>query len=208
MERIASIQLTFDEGALKAAAGPISFSRGEDYAGAVSGLDIGDGTIRATVPGRETYRVELVLTRQAGVMGSCDCPYGADGHFCKHCVAVGLAALRQTAPAAPEPSADPVPAPRPASVRSAQQDRVMPWLESLDRDALLALLGEESAADPDLRGRLLLRAEVAQADRTADRDRVKGLPAAGELGRGGYVDTDEAEAYVRDVSQAMRSCAP
>ncbi|MDF2267420.1 hypothetical protein P2Q00_18555 [Streptomyces coacervatus] len=181
----------------------MSFGRGEDYVGAVSGLDIGDGTIRATVPGRETYRVELVVTRQAGVAGSCDCPYGADGRFCKHCVAVGLAALRQTAPAAPDLSADAVPAPRPAAVRPARQDRLTPWLESLDRDALLALLGEEAAADPDLRGRLLLRAEVARADRTEVRDRVKGLLDPGAFARGGYTDHDEAEAYERRIARAV-----
>ncbi len=198
--RTTSIQLGFDEGALRNAAGPTSFSRGEDYAGAVSGLDIGDGRIRATVPGRETYRVELVATRQAGVAGSCDCPYGADGHFCKHCVAVGLAALRQTAP---EASTDAVPASRPAAARPARQDPLTPWLESLDRDALLALLGEESAADPDLRNRLLLRAEVARANRTEVRDRVKGLLDPGAFARGGYTDHDEAEVYAGQVAQAV-----
>src|SRR5690242_19970784 len=64
MARTTGIQLGFDEGTLRAAAGATSFGRGEDYVGAVSGLDIGDGTIRATVPGRETYRVELVVTRR------------------------------------------------------------------------------------------------------------------------------------------------
>ncbi|WP_244162904.1 SWIM zinc finger family protein [Streptomyces bungoensis] len=169
----------------------------------MSGLDIGDGTIRATVPGRETYRVELVVTGQAGVAGTCDCPYGADGHFCKHCVAVGLAALRHTASAAPKPSADVVPAPRPAPARPAPQDLMTPWLESLDREALLALLAEESAADPDLHARLLLRAEVARADRAAVRDRVKGLLDAGTPARDGYVDPEEAGAYARDVTQAV-----
>ncbi|MFE0386427.1 SWIM zinc finger domain-containing protein [Streptomyces bungoensis] len=198
-----SIQLGFTEDDLRDAAGPASFSRGEDYAGAVSGLDIGDGTIRATVPGRETYRVELVVAGRAGVAGACDCPYGADGHFCKHCVAVGLAALRQTVSAAPEPSAVAVPAPRPAVARPDREDLLAPWLESLDRDALLALLVEESAADPGLRDRLLLRAEVARAERPAVRDRVKRLLDAGALARGGYVDPEEAGAYARDVTQAV-----
>ncbi|MFF5860010.1 SWIM zinc finger domain-containing protein [Streptomyces sp. NPDC012751] len=193
----------FTEGDLRNAAGPVSFARGEDYAGAVSGLDIGGGTIRAAVPGRETYRVELAVTRQAGVTGSCDCPYGAEGHFCKHCVAVGLAALRRTAPSVPEPSADEVPAPPRAAERPARQDPVPPWLGSLDRDALLALLGEESAAVPALRERLLLRAEVARADRTAVRDRVKGLLDPRAFAEGGYADPDEAEAYARQAEEAV-----
>ncbi|MFG2794275.1 SWIM zinc finger domain-containing protein [Streptomyces sp. NPDC048419] len=169
----------------------------------MSDLDIGDGTLRATVPGRETYHVELVITRQAGLTGACDCPYGAGGHFCKHCVAVGLAALRQTAPAAPEPSADAIPAPPPGAVRPADQDWITPWLQSLDRDALFALLDEEVAADPHLRDRLLLRAEVARADRTQVRDRVKGLLDPGALARGGYADPDEVDAYARQVTQAV-----
>lgn len=203
MARDTSIQPGFTEDDLRDAAGPVSFGRGEDYAGAVSGLDIGDGTIRASVAGRDTYRVELVVTGRAVVAGACDCPYGADGHFCKHCVAVGLAALRHTASAGSKPSADTAPAPRPATARPARQDLVTPWLASLDRDALLALLDEESAADPDLRARLLLRVEVARADRAAVRDRVKGLLDAGTLARDGYVDPEEAGAYARDVARAV-----
>ncbi|CAG6392192.1 hypothetical protein NMG29_31170 [Streptomyces cocklensis] len=170
----------------------------------MSGLEIGGGTIRAAVPGRETYRVTLVVTEQAGVKGSCDCPYGAEGRFCKHCVAVGLSALRHAEPAAPQEFAETVPAPRSAVARPAREDEdvVTPWLQSLDRNALLALLGEETAAAPELRGRLLVRAEVAGSDRTAARDRVKGLLNAGAFARDGYGDSDEIDAYVRQVTEA------
>lgn len=198
-------QLGFSEGDMKAAAGSTSFSRGEEYVGAVSGLDIGDGTIRADVAGRETYRVTLVVTPQTRVTGACDCPYGADGNFCKHCVAVGLAALRHASPTEPRPSAeaDTAPAPRPATALPRREDMIAPWLESLDREALLALLGEESAADAELRGRLLLRAEVARADRTTVRDRVKGLLDAGAFARDGHADSDAVEAYVQQVAEAV-----
>ncbi|MYU48339.1 hypothetical protein GTV15_19585, partial [Streptomyces sp. SID7803] len=78
---------------MRRAAGSTSFERGQNYVGAVSGLHIADGTIRATVPGAETYDVELVAGPDAEVAGgTCSCPHGTEGNFCKHCVAVGLAA--------------------------------------------------------------------------------------------------------------------
>ncbi|MFJ9348356.1 SWIM zinc finger domain-containing protein [Streptomyces sp. NPDC101237] len=197
MARTTSIQLDFTEADLRRAAGQTSFSRGEDYAGAVHGLDIDGTAIRATVPGRETYRVELVVTHRTGLTGSCDCPYGADGHFCKHCVAVGLAALRQTAPLSARSADDPTPVSPPPSLPA--QDPVTPWLESLDRDALLALLIEESASDSALGDRLLLRARVAQADRAEVRDLVKGLLAPGTFADDGHA---ERALYVQDVAQA------
>ncbi|MFJ8157087.1 SWIM zinc finger domain-containing protein [Streptomyces sp. NPDC094468] len=199
MERTTNIQLGFTEADLQRAAGPTSFSRGEDYAGAVQGLDIGEASIRAAVPGRDTYRVELVVTHQTGLTGSCDCAYGADGHFCKHCVAVGLAALRQTTPVAPQSADVQVPVPPPAPTPRASQDLVTPWLRSLDRDVLLALLNEESAADSGVRDRLLLRARVVQADRAEVRDLVKGLLAPGTFAHDGYA---ERALYVQDVAQA------
>ncbi|MFJ5643478.1 SWIM zinc finger domain-containing protein [Streptomyces sp. NPDC093223] len=199
MARTTGIQLDFTEDDLRRAAGPESFSRGEDYAGAVHGLDIGETSIRAAVPGRETYRAELVVTRRTGLTGSCDCPYGADGHFCKHCVAVGLAALRQTSPVAPPSADDPVPVPPSAPTPRTSQDLVTPWVESLDRDTLLALLNEESAADSGLRDRLLLRARVAQADRAEVRDLVKGLLAPGTFAHDGHA---ERALYIQDVARA------
>ncbi|MFQ3561257.1 hypothetical protein QZN11_31330 [Streptomyces gramineus] len=199
MARTTDIQLDFTEDDLRRAAGPTSFSRGEDYAGAVHGLDIGETSIRAAVPGRETYRAELVVTRRTGLTGSCDCPYGADGHFCKHCVAVGLAALRRTTPVAPPSADDPAPVPPSAPTPRTSQDLVTPWVESLDRDALLALLNEESAADSGLRDRLLLRARVAQADRAEVRDLVKGLLAPETFAHDGHA---ERVLYIQDVAQA------
>ncbi|MER6466702.1 DUF6880 family protein [Streptomyces sp. NPDC001228] len=199
MARTTGIQLDFTEDDLRRAAGPASFSRGEDYAGAVHGLDIRETSIRAAVPGRETYRAELVVTHRTGLTGSCDCPYGAEGHFCKHCVAVGLAALRQTTPVAPPSADDPVPVPPSAPTPRTSQDLVTSWVESLDRDALLALLNEESAADSGLRDRLLLRARVAQADRAEVRDLVKGLLAPGTFGHDGHA---ERALYIQDVSRA------
>ncbi|MFF3171017.1 SWIM zinc finger domain-containing protein [Streptomyces sp. NPDC057900] len=150
----------------------------------MSGLHIAKGTIRATVPGRERYCIELVAGPKAEVRGTCSCPYGAEGHFCKHCVAVGLAALRQTAPEMPS-NADSVPDAVPGPAAEARSpnlpgDDAAVWLATLDRDALLALLAEESAADPGVRERLRLRAEVARVGHAEIRDRVKSLLDPGD----------------------------
>lgn len=170
------MQPAFNEASLRRAAGSTSFERGQNYAGAVSGLYCADGTIRATVPGAETYYVELVAGPDAEVTGTCSCPYGTEGTFCKHCVGVGLAVLRYTAP-----NAHAVPGPA-VEARSPKRpdDDASAWLTTLGREALLDLLAEESAADPAVRDRLRIRAEAAQADHATIRDLVKGLLDPGD----------------------------
>ncbi|SDU35072.1 SWIM zinc finger family protein [Jiangella alkaliphila] len=68
-----------------------TIERGRAYAdgGRVAGLVEDGDRLTALVRGTEDYRVELV----AGSMSwFCDCPVGASGAFCKHCVAVAIAA--------------------------------------------------------------------------------------------------------------------
>ena len=78
-------------GALHRMAGARSFERGEDYfaTGQVKGIAEDQGTIAAKVQGTQPYRVKLWI-ENADLEYSCTCPVGADGEFCKHCVAVGL----------------------------------------------------------------------------------------------------------------------
>jgi uncharacterized Zn finger protein len=85
-------------GRLRALAGEPSFQRGEEYArdGRVEGLTVRDDSVTATVRGSEPYRVALQLVPADGLGGSCTCPVGETGAFCKHCVAVGLVAARPT----------------------------------------------------------------------------------------------------------------
>jgi uncharacterized Zn finger protein len=78
---------------LRALAGARSYERGEEYAveGRVERLAVGVDSAMATVAGSSPYRVALRLDQARGLRGSCSCPMGEDGAFCKHCVAVGLA---------------------------------------------------------------------------------------------------------------------
>ena len=73
-------------------AGAAAFAKGQTYfsSGAVSRLRIADGTVTARVDGTEAYRVDLRVLK-GKLAADCTCPRAADGYFCKHCVAVGLA---------------------------------------------------------------------------------------------------------------------
>ena len=65
----------------------------------VEDLEIGDAQITACVYGSSAYEVCLTFGGD-GLGGACTCPYGRDGFFCKHCVAVGLSVPASVACAA------------------------------------------------------------------------------------------------------------
>ncbi|MFB6613809.1 SWIM zinc finger domain-containing protein [Streptomyces sp. NPDC085524] len=87
--------LGFTEDDLRRLAGARSFERGLGYLSEVSRLETGDEAITATVDGSDAYEVELAEDEDGGLTGWCDCSYGREGNFCKHCVAVGLTVLGQ-----------------------------------------------------------------------------------------------------------------
>lgn len=73
-------------------AGDLIFARGEGCVRNVRGLRTTAGKAYAAVQGTKVYNVELDWS---GLLpdGICTCPHHADGNFCKHLVAVGLAAI-------------------------------------------------------------------------------------------------------------------
>ncbi len=72
-----------------ALAGEKSFDRGIEYIRAVADLETDGEAVYATVRGNNLYEVELDVGPR-GLSGTCDCPWGQEGNFCKHCVAVAL----------------------------------------------------------------------------------------------------------------------
>lgn len=84
--------------ALRDFAGPTIYSRGESYFrhGAVSRLRDAGSKVSARVEGTELYEVEL-WTDGDELQYDCTCPHAAEGNFCKHCVAAGLAFLAERA---------------------------------------------------------------------------------------------------------------
>ncbi|MFJ6837103.1 SWIM zinc finger domain-containing protein [Streptomyces sp. NPDC091209] len=184
----------FGEDDLRALAGSRSFERALGYLDAVSGLDVGDDTITGVVQGTDVYEVELTLGGRTGLSGRCDCPYGLEDNFCKHCVAVGLTVLRQ---------AEGIPRQRAAA--RARASGLQAWLTSLSRDELLALVREQVTDDREVRRRLELRAASARSDLDTVRDRVPALLDPRSFARYGYVEYAAAPGYARQVAEAAEA---
>ncbi|WP_051833210.1 SWIM zinc finger family protein [Streptomyces katrae] len=184
--------LGFTEEDLRRLAGARSFERGVGYVSAVSRLEIGDETITATVDGSDAYEVELTEDEDGRLTGWCDCPYGREGNFCKHCVAVGLVVLAQ---------AGSVPQQRSAA---ASRTRLLDdWLESRTREELAALVREQLAGDRGLRRRLELRAATAGEDTSIVRERILALLDTRSFARYGYVEYADAHAYGQQAAEAV-----
>ncbi|MGW3496568.1 SWIM zinc finger family protein [Streptomyces sp. NPDC001020] len=177
---------------LKKLAGARSFDRGLGYLDVVSEVEVGDGWITASVHGTERYEVELSLDGPGGLAGECDCPYGLEGNFCKHLVALGLKVLAQQAS---------LPRQRKAAKERAQN--LDGWLSALSRDELLAVLREQLDEDRQFRRRLELRAATARGDLAAVRSRIRGLLDIGPFAQYGYVEYADARAYADQAAQAV-----
>ncbi|MCG0284616.1 SWIM zinc finger domain-containing protein [Streptomyces sp. PSAA01] len=180
------------EANLKMLAGPRSYERGLGYLDAVSGVEVGDGWVTASVHGTERYEVELTLDGPGGLSGECDCPYGMEGNFCKHLVALGLTVLAQR---------ESLPRQRKAA-RDRAQD-LDGWLSALSKDSLLALVREQIAEDRQLRRRLELRAASARGDLAAVRARIRDLLDISPFAQYGYVEYADARAYADQAGQVV-----
>ncbi|UIX35054.1 SWIM zinc finger family protein [Streptomyces sp. GQFP] len=183
---------SFTEANLKALAGARSYGRGLGYLDAVSGVDVGDGRITATVHGTDRYEVELILDGPGGLSGECDCPYGLEGNFCKHLVALGLTVLARK---------ESLPRQRKAARNRAQE--LDAWLSALSKDELLALVREQLGEDRQLRRRLELRAASARGDLAAVRASIRELLDIGPFAQYGYVEYADARAYADQAGQAV-----
>ncbi|MFE1230463.1 SWIM zinc finger domain-containing protein [Streptomyces sp. NPDC058745] len=181
------------EAKLRALAGERSFERGLAYVDAVSGVEAGDGRIRASVRGTERrYEVELLLGGRRKPRGTCDCPYGQEGNFCKHLVALGLTVVGQEADLSRQ--------------RTSARGRARcleAWLTGLSRDDLIALVREEMAEDRQLRRRLELRAASARGDLAEVRSRIRELLDMRPFAQYGYVEYADARAYAEQARQAV-----
>jgi len=132
------------------------FQRGEAYfaRGAVRRMRATAERLTARVAGSDMYDVEL-RCEGGQLVHDCSCPHAAEGNFCKHCVATGLAWLAERESA--ERSGSP---PDPS-------DREDPWrkmeafLETQPKQMLIALLLEVAQRDDRLHDSLLLKGTLA-----------------------------------------------
>ncbi len=179
----------FDPHALRKLAGNASFQRGEDYFrhGAVTLLSVEPGRVLAAVAGTEEYRTELRLRRD-GIAGSCSCRAFEDWGFCKHLVAVGLAA---NAAGGDEEPVGPLP-------------RIRKHLEGLGTPALVAMIVEVAERDPQLRQRLELASTLSGGDdKTVESRLRKAITTATRTGE--YVSYYEASGWADGVREALEA---
>lgn len=190
------------EADLRAAAGERSFERGIEYLDAVDDLAVLGDKVTASVRGTDEYIVVLNIGGNAPVSGACDCPYGKEGFFCKHCVAVGLAYLRTRSTARRKARTTASAASAASSAAKPRSGGVQSWLNSLGREDLLLLVLDQLVEDEDWRGRLELRAASAAADLDAIAARLGALLDAEEFGQYGYIEEGESGRYAKRVDTA------
>lgn len=140
---------TLTERQLEAAAGAVSFTRGEGYVQYVHGLRVVGTTAKASIQAKNVYLVDLDWSGTL-VQGSCTCPHAADGNFCKHQVAVGLCVVDRSLGQGTE--AGPAP---PSWSR---------YLEGLEADELRDLVRELVERDPGAERLLEVRSAVRGTD--------------------------------------------
>lgn len=187
------INTIFTCGAIQHLSGPRYYERGASYAasGRVKKLKVDDNAMAATVRGQHPYQVRLWI-EDGGPAYSCTCPVGADGLFCKHCVAVGLAfASRNEEPAAGIAGDD-----------AAAVD-LKSYLHTQAKEKLVELVLEQAGNDEFLRGRLLLEAAKKEATRI-DLDEFRNAIHR-VINVGDFVDYRSMYAYSNGIQEVVDS---
>jgi uncharacterized Zn finger protein len=178
--------------ALQNLASAAVFARGEAYyeEGRVGPLREAGRKISARVDGSETYHVEL---RDEGeYLGyDCDCPNAADGYFCKHGVAVGLAWLA---------GRDEDRGGRPDPWRT-----IRDYLEVQTSEALIGLVMNAAEHDDRLYRTLLLKAESVAGGAQAVKSYRGAIDRATHVR--GFLDWGEAGAFAEGIDQVVEGMA-
>ncbi|MFZ4535107.1 SWIM zinc finger family protein [Propionivibrio sp.] len=180
---------------LEELAGSTAFQRGEAYfsEGAVGCLSVAEDKATASVKGSETYQVELWVD-DGDLARDCTCPRAADGYFCKHCVALGLAVIAENSAAAP-----------------GQQDLRDPWrditdyLSTLTQDSLIEQLLDVARRDDRLYQSLLLRAEQTTGGGDVAKAFRRAIDHVAQVD--GYVEWREARTFAGNIDEVVDSLA-
>ena len=98
--------------------------------------------------GARPYRVELWI-EEDDLEYSCTCPIGADGEFCKHCVAVGLSWTENIEQKNSKKG---------KQASGVTIEDVRTYLLGQDKDALVEMLVNRSMEDDRLRQSLFIKA--------------------------------------------------
>ncbi len=203
---VAIADQVFTEAELLAAAGQRSFERGVGYTDAVVGMLAVGQQITATVHGTDKYFVMLAPRGRDGLTGACNCPYGREGFFCKHCVAVGLAYLGAQAQAGTGDDAETGEDDHAGRDEASAAGGLTSWLSGLSRDELLLLVLDEVVDNADWSDRLAFRAATAAtaaADGGVLASQLASLLDISDFGAYGYVEEGESQRYARRVTTVV-----
>jgi hypothetical protein len=143
--------VALSETTLLKVAGDLVYARGEDYVRYVRGLRITDFKAYASIQAKNVYQVELDWSGPLPD-GSCTCRHHADGNFCKHLVATGLAAI-DTGRVAVDDTA--------SSTANAALEAAV---QAMDVDELRELVMSLAQRDDGVRRLLEIRATTAAGD--------------------------------------------
>lgn len=216
-----AVTVVIDEESLRTLAGDRSYERGQAYFanGHVHTLAVErEGGVRGTVDGTKRYRVQLRLT-SFGLDGRCNCPYGDQGEFCKHCVAVALAWLdSKPAGSEGESASDDTPSDDPSTDDSSSEGPstdgpVQPMSDAMlhsfltgqDPDWLTGQLIWAAESDPLLRARL----EVAAGQPPEQAYRTEALRGrlVKVIGLEEVIEHYNVHVYFADVAEVIGSVA-
>jgi uncharacterized Zn finger protein len=174
-------------------AGAQSYERGLDYFshGHVESLEDRGESVHAVVRGNQDYTV--TLEADEGVLDySCDCPVGADGAFCKHCVAVALACLNRSARPARRGKAK--------VITLADAGKI---LQAEDKDTLVRMILDWAKNDDRLHERVILYAARRSGPATGAAAVRRAFEKAVRVRD--FVPYREATGWARGVDDAINS---
>ena len=143
--------MALSETTLLKVAGDLVYARGEDYVRYVRGLRTTDLKAYASIQAKNVYQVELDWSGPLPD-GSCTCRHHADGNFCKHLVATGLAAI-DTGRVAVDDTAS-----------STAEATLEAAVQAMDVDELRELVVTLAQRDGGVRRMLEIRATTASGD--------------------------------------------
>lgn len=180
----------FDIEVIRALAGPKVFARGEDYfrGNQVQILDMETGRVLAQVIGSEPYRTEL-RDRANAIDGQCSCRAFEDFGFCKHMVAVALAAN-----AAGNESGD--------GTAGGALSRIRDHLRTKSVDFLVEMIVQMAERDLRLFRKLELASAASQADGATLEARL-GKAIDDATHTGDYVEYASARDWAAGVDEVL-----
>ena len=168
-------------------AGEAVYGRGEDYVRYVVGLRVDGNRAKATIQAKNVYLAELDWA-QRELRSSCTCPHFDQGFFCKHVVAVGLAAIDVSRSGVDiEPDADSVAA---------------RLVGALENDELRAVLTDLASRDPGVRRALELRVAVRHGDQPPAIAELDSL-VKNALAVRGFIDYRRSFSVARDAQEML-----